>query len=37
MEFDRYSPEEIKEGVVEFLNDKYDGMGANVVYVNPAY
>jgi hypothetical protein len=34
---DGYSPEEITNGVVEFFNEHYDGLGDNVVYVNPAY
>jgi hypothetical protein len=37
MEFDGYSPEEIKKNVVEFFNENYDGLGDNIVYVNPAY
>ena len=34
---DGCSPEEIKKGVTEFMNDKYQGLGKNIVYVNPAY
>jgi hypothetical protein len=30
MEFDGYSPEDIKKGVVEYFNDNYDGLGDNV-------
>ena len=37
MEFDGYSPEEIKAGVVTYFNENHDGLGDNVVYVNPAY
>lgn len=37
MDFDGYSPEAIKKGVVEYFNDNYDGMGDKIVYVNPAY
>jgi hypothetical protein len=37
MEFDGYSPEDIKKNVVEYFNENYDGMGDNIVYVNPAY
>ena len=37
MEFDGYSTEDIKQGVIDYFNDNYEGLGDNVVYVNPAY
>lgn len=37
MEFDGYSPEEIKKGVVQYFNEQYEDLGDKIVYVNPAY
>lgn len=30
-------PEDIKNGLTNFFNEKFDGLGDKIVYVNPAY
>lgn len=37
IEFEGASPEDIKTGITNFMNENFDGLGANIVYVNPAY
>lgn len=31
------SPENIKAGMIRFMNENFDGLGEKIVYVNPAY
>ena len=35
--FGSASPEDIKNELVEYFNENYNGLGDNIVYVNPAY
>ena len=37
MDFEGYSPQEIKEGVKQNFDENYNGIGEQIVYVNPAY
>ena len=37
MKFEAHSIEAIKNEVIDFFNDAYDGLGNEIEYVNPAY